>query len=70
MAKNILIFSDGTGHAGGIKFDEDRTNVYKLYRASGAALTPVFIQMNKLPSTIRVSVPPPTVVSCSERRHR
>lgn len=34
MAKNILIFSDGTGQAGGIRFDEDRTNIYKLYRAS------------------------------------
>jgi hypothetical protein len=33
MAKNILIFSDGTGQAGGINFDEARTNVYKLYRA-------------------------------------
>ncbi|WP_315745464.1 MULTISPECIES: DUF2235 domain-containing protein [unclassified Bradyrhizobium] len=34
MAKNIVIFSDGTGQAGGIHFDEARTNVYKLYRAS------------------------------------
>ena len=34
MPKNILIFSDGTGQAGGINFDEVRTNVYKLYRAS------------------------------------
>jgi hypothetical protein len=34
MAKNILIFSDGTGMAGGITFDEDRTNIYKLYRAT------------------------------------
>jgi uncharacterized protein (DUF2235 family) len=33
MAKNIIIFSDGTGQAGGITFDEVRTNVYKLYRA-------------------------------------
>src|ERR1700751_6224653 len=33
MAKNIVIFSDGTGQAGGINFDEARTNVYKLYRA-------------------------------------
>lgn len=33
MPKNILIFSDGTGQAGGINFDEARTNVYKLYRA-------------------------------------
>ena len=34
MAKNILIYSDGTGMAGGIRFDEDRTNIYKLYRAT------------------------------------
>ncbi|MCD9110301.1 DUF2235 domain-containing protein [Bradyrhizobium japonicum] len=34
MPKNIVIFSDGTGQAGGINFDEARTNVYKLYRAS------------------------------------
>jgi hypothetical protein len=33
MPKNIIIFSDGTGQAGGIAFDEVRTNVYKLYRA-------------------------------------
>jgi hypothetical protein len=33
MPKSIIIFSDGTGQAGGITFDEVRTNVYKLYRA-------------------------------------
>jgi hypothetical protein len=33
MSKNIIIFSDGTGQAGGINFDEARTNVYQLYRA-------------------------------------
>jgi uncharacterized protein (DUF2235 family) len=33
MSRNIIIFSDGTGQAGGITFDEVRTNVYKLYRA-------------------------------------
>jgi Uncharacterized alpha/beta hydrolase domain (DUF2235) len=33
MPKNIVIFSDGTGQAGGITFDEVRTNIYKLYRA-------------------------------------
>lgn len=32
--KNIVIFSDGTGQVGGIYFDEDRTNIYKLYRAT------------------------------------
>lgn len=34
MGRNILIFSDGTGQAGGISFDENRTNIYKLYRAT------------------------------------
>jgi Uncharacterized alpha/beta hydrolase domain (DUF2235) len=34
MARNILVFSDGTGQVGGYAFDEDRTNVYKLYRAT------------------------------------
>lgn len=34
MAKNILIFSDGTGQAGGYRFDENRSNIYKLYRAT------------------------------------
>ena len=34
MARNILIFSDGTGQVGGYEFDEDRTNIYKLYRAT------------------------------------
>ena len=34
MPKNILIFSDGTGQSGGVTFDEDRTNIYKLFRAS------------------------------------
>jgi len=34
LAKNILIFSDGTGQAGGVSFDENRSNIYKLYRAT------------------------------------
>jgi uncharacterized protein (DUF2235 family) len=34
MVKNILIFSDGTGQAGGFMLDEARSNVYKLYRAT------------------------------------
>lgn len=34
MAKNIIIFSDGTGQAGGLLPDERRSNVYKLYRAT------------------------------------
>lgn len=34
MPKNILIFSDGTGQAGGFMPDETRSNVYKLYRAT------------------------------------
>jgi uncharacterized protein (DUF2235 family) len=34
MGKNILIFSDGTGQAGGFMPDEARSNVYKLFRAT------------------------------------
>ena len=34
MSKNILIFSDGTGQAGGLTPDQALSNVYKLYRAS------------------------------------
>jgi uncharacterized protein (DUF2235 family) len=34
MAKNILIFSDGTGQVGGLRPDERRSNIYKLYRAT------------------------------------
>lgn len=34
MAKNILIFSDGTGQAGGLRPDQALSNVYKLYRAT------------------------------------
>src|SRR5215510_3846321 len=34
MARASLIFSDGTGQAGGVTFDEDRTNIYKLFRAT------------------------------------
>jgi hypothetical protein len=38
MAKNIIIYSDGTGQAGGFRFDEVRSNVYKLYRATRCGL--------------------------------
>jgi hypothetical protein len=34
MAKNILIFADGTGNESGLLPDESRTNVYKLFRAT------------------------------------
>ena len=34
MGKNILIFSDGTGQAGGLTPDENISNIYKLYRAT------------------------------------
>lgn len=34
MARNILVFADGTGNEGGLIPDESRTNVYKLYRAT------------------------------------
>ncbi len=32
--KNILIFSDGTGQAGGVRPDQRLSNVYKLFRAT------------------------------------
>ena len=34
MPKTILIFSDGTGQAGGLKPDQHLSNVYKLFRAT------------------------------------
>ncbi len=34
MAKNILIFADGTGQVGGMRPDQQLSNVYKLYRAT------------------------------------
>lgn len=34
MPKNILIFSDGTGQAGGLRPDQRLSNIYKLYRAT------------------------------------
>jgi uncharacterized protein (DUF2235 family) len=34
MPRNILIFSDGTGQAGGLTPDERVSNIYKLYRAT------------------------------------
>lgn len=34
MAKNILIFSDGTGQAGGVRPDQRLSNIYKMYRAT------------------------------------
>lgn len=34
MPRNIVIYSDGTGQAGGFRFDESRSNIYKLYRAT------------------------------------
>ena len=34
MSKNVLIYSDGTGQAGGLFVDENRSNVYKLYRGT------------------------------------
>lgn len=37
MPKNILIFSDGTGQAGGLKPDQALSNVYKLFRATRVA---------------------------------
>jgi uncharacterized protein (DUF2235 family) len=34
MARNIVIFSDGTGARGGVLVDENRSNIYKLFRAT------------------------------------
>jgi uncharacterized protein (DUF2235 family) len=34
MPKNVLIFSDGTGQAGGLTPDQNISNIYKLYRAT------------------------------------
>ena len=34
MAKNILIFADGTGQIGGLRPDQRLSNIYKLYRAT------------------------------------
>ncbi|WP_119301258.1 DUF2235 domain-containing protein [Dongia deserti] len=34
MSRNFVIYSDGTGQRGGVLFDERRSNIYKLYRAT------------------------------------
>lgn len=34
MAKTLLIYSDGTGQAGGLRPDQRLSNIYKLYRAT------------------------------------
>jgi hypothetical protein len=34
MGNNIVIFSDGTGQRSGLFLDENRSNIYKLYRAT------------------------------------
>lgn len=34
MPKNVVVFADGTGQAGGVRPDQRLSNVYKLYRAS------------------------------------
>lgn len=34
MPKNIVICSDGTGQAGGLRPDQNLSNIYKLYRAA------------------------------------
>ena len=34
MAKNIVVFSDGTGQDGGVRPDQRLSNIYKLFRAS------------------------------------
>jgi hypothetical protein len=37
MAKNILIFADGTGQIGGLRPDQRLSNVYKMRRQGGCA---------------------------------
>lgn len=39
MAKNIVVFSDGTGQDGGVRPEQRMSNVYKLYRACRVAPT-------------------------------
>src|SRR5690349_15676132 len=34
MTKNIVIYSDGTGQAGGLRPDQRLSNIYKLCRAT------------------------------------
>lgn len=34
MSKNIVIYSDGTGQAGGLKPDQNLSNIYKLFRVT------------------------------------
>lgn len=34
MARNIIVYSDGTGQDGGVRPDQRLSNVYKLYRAT------------------------------------
>lgn len=34
MAKNIVVFSDGTGQDGGVRPEQRWSNIYKMYRAS------------------------------------
>ena len=36
---NIVIYSDGTGQYGGRLFDERRSNIYKLFRATRCVRT-------------------------------
>jgi hypothetical protein len=62
MPKNIVIFSDGTGQAGGINFDEARTNISCTAPAAWAPI-PALILPNRLPSTTPTSAPP------RERQH-
>ena len=36
MSRIVVIFADGTGQRGGLKIDERRTNICKLYRGMRA----------------------------------
>ena len=65
MPKNVIIFSDGTGQAGGLRFDENRSNIYKLYRATRCGPDSQSIPAHKWRFTIPASVRRPTAATCS-----
>ena len=53
MAKNIVVYSDGTGQDGGVRPAQRVSNVYKLYRASRVSFDTASIHASKSRSTIR-----------------
>lgn len=55
MPKNILIFSDGTGQAGGLTPDQRLSNIYKMYRATRVGPDKDISPSDRSPSTILAS---------------